>query len=67
LTTYRIVFFDSRGRASALDDFDVPNDEAALTVGAERRGVQPAIEIWHFERMIGRFDSDRAPSAAHRL
>jgi hypothetical protein len=51
---YRIVFFDSRGRISAIDDFDVSNDEAALAVGTDRKGSQSAIEIWHLERLVGR-------------
>ena len=54
MAMYRIVFFDSRGRISAIDDFDVSNDEAALAVGTQRQCARAAIEIWHLERLVGR-------------
>jgi hypothetical protein len=63
---YRIVFFDSRGRISALDDFDVSNDEAALAVGTERKGSQSAIEIWHLERLVGRLGPPIARPGNHQ-
>jgi hypothetical protein len=66
LTMYRIVFFDSRGRISAIDDFDVSHDEAALAVGTERKGSQSAIEIWHLERLVGRLGPPIARPVSHR-
>ena len=66
LTMYRIVFFDSRGRVSAMDDFDVSNDEAALAVGAERQCARSAIEIWHLKRLVGRLGSPVARPGNHQ-
>ena len=60
MAVYRIVYFDSRGRVSAMDDIDMPNDEAALAAGAARGNAQPAVEIWQLERMVGRLGSPLA-------
>lgn len=54
---YRLYFMDPRtGHIIRFDEYEAPDDQAALTQAREQEGANP-LEVWSGHRKVGRIEA----------